>query len=188
GSDALAFRTPVPTSSKDAALVSSFGVSAGDRIGFTLTWFPSRTDLPPAVRPEHALRQTETFWRDWTSRCTYDGPYRDDVLLSLVVLKALTYLPAGRLIAAPTTSRPEWPITTRNWDYRYCWLRDATLTLLAFLRAGYIEEASAWRAWLLRVAADNPDDLQIMYDVEGEREPPERVIDWLPGFGGSQPV
>jgi GH15 family glucan-1,4-alpha-glucosidase len=188
GPDALAFRTPVPTRSKDAATESSFGVSAGDRVGFTLTWFPSRTDLPAAVRPEHALRETETFWQDWTSRCAYYGPYRDDVLSSLVVLKGLTYLPAGSIIAAPTTSLPEWPINTRNWDYRYCWLRDATLTLLAFLRAGYIEEASAWRAWLLRVAADDPDDLQIMYDVEGEREPPERVIDWLPGFGGSQPV
>jgi GH15 family glucan-1,4-alpha-glucosidase len=188
GLDALAFRTPVPTSSQDATLVSSFEVRAGDRVGFALTWFASQTDIPAAVRPEHALRETETFWRDWTSRCAYDGPYRDDVLSSLVVLKGLTYLPAGSIIAAPTTSLPEWPINTRNWDYRYCWLRDATLTLLAFLRAGYIEEASAWRAWLLRVAADDPDELQIMYDVEGDREPPERVIDWLPGFGGSQPV
>jgi GH15 family glucan-1,4-alpha-glucosidase len=188
GRDALALRTPASVSSEDAVAVSRFAVSAGERVGFTLTWFASRTVLPPAVHPERALRETEKFWRDWTSLCTYDGSYRDDVLRSLVVLKGLTYLPTGSIVAAPTTSLPEWPIGTRNWDYRYCWLRDATLTLLAFIRAGYIEEARAWRAWLLEVAADDPDDVQIMYGVEGERRLPERVIDWLPGFRGSHPV
>ena len=188
GPDSLAFRTSAQTSSEDAAAVSSFGVSAGERVAFTLTWFPTRTELPAAVRPERALHETEKFWRNWTSRCTYDGPYREEVLGSLIVLKGLTYLPTGGIIAAPTTSLPEGLHNTGNWDYRYCWLRDATLTLLAFLRAGYLEEAGAWRAWLLRVAANDPGDLQIMYRVDGREQLPERIIDWLPGFGGSQPV
>jgi GH15 family glucan-1,4-alpha-glucosidase len=118
--------------------------------GFTLTWFSSHRDPPAAIDPGEALRETERFWREWTSRCTYEGPYRDDVLRSLVVLKGLTYLPTGGIVAAPTTSLPEWPGSVRNWDYRYCWLRDATVTLLALLKTGYVEEASDWREWLLR--------------------------------------
>src|SRR5262249_431319 len=188
GPDSLAFRTSAQTRSEDAAAASSFGVSAGELVAFALTWFPTGTELPAAVRPERALHETEKFWRNWTSRCTYDGPYREEVLGSLIVLKGLTYLPTGGIIAAPTTSLPEGLHNTGNWDYRYCWLRDATLTLLAFLRAGYLEEAGAWRAWLLRVAADDPDDLQIMYGVDGRGQLPERVIDWLPGFEGSRPV
>jgi GH15 family glucan-1,4-alpha-glucosidase len=188
GPDALSFRTWAPTRGESMATVSSFEVGAGERVPFTLTWFPSHTDLPAAVDPDDTLRKTERFWQDWTSLCSYEGPYRDDVLRSLIVLKGLTYLPTGGIVAAPTTSLPEWPGSVRNWDYRYCWLRDATLTLLAFVNAGYIEEASAWRAWLVRAAAGDPDALQIMYGVAGERRLPEWVVDWLPGFEGSKPV
>jgi GH15 family glucan-1,4-alpha-glucosidase len=196
GPDAVVLRTPAPTSGPTggqntatvSTLVSTFDVGAGERVPFTLTWFPSHTEVPAAVDADQALRETDAFWRDWSSRCSYQGPYRDAVLGSLVVLKGLTYRPTGGIVAAPTTSLPEWPGGQRNWDYRYCWLRDATLTLLALVNAGYLEEASQWRAWLLRSAAGDPDNLQIMYGVAGERRLPEWVAEWLPGFEDSRPV
>jgi GH15 family glucan-1,4-alpha-glucosidase len=188
GVGALSFRTAVPTGGESGAAVSSFEVLAGERVPFTLTWFPAHAELPAAVDVEKSLRETEAFWRNWSARCSYDGPYREAVLGSLVVLKGLTYLPTGGIVAAPTTSLPEWPGGERNWDYRYCWLRDATLTLLALIRAGYLEEAEAWRAWLLRAAAGDPDEIQIMYGVAGERRIPEWVVEWLPGFEDSRPV
>jgi GH15 family glucan-1,4-alpha-glucosidase len=188
GPDALVLRTPLPSVGENTATVSRFEVGAGERVPFTLSWFPSHAARPAAVDVDEALGKTETFWRDWSSRCSYDGPYREAVLQSLVVLKGLTYGPTGGIIAAPTTSLPEWPGGERNWDYRYCWLRDATLTLLALIHAGYREEASEWRAWLVRAAAGDPDEIQIMYGLAGERRLPEWVVDWLPGFEGSRPV
>src|SRR5262245_12203888 len=187
GPEALALRT-ASTHADNAAVGTGFEVGAGERVPFTLTWFPSHTPPPAAPDPGEALRETEQFWSAWSSRCSYAGPYRDEVLRSLVVLKGLTYRPTGAIVAAPTTSLPEWPGGERNWDYRYCWLRDATLTLLALLGAGYVEEAEAWRAWLLRAVAGDPDEVQIMYGVGGERRLSEWQIDWLPGFEDSRPV
>jgi GH15 family glucan-1,4-alpha-glucosidase len=157
-------------------------------VPFTLTWFPSHAPRPAPVDPYEELRRTAAFWQDWSSRSSYSGPYRDAVLQSLVVLKGLTYLPTGGIVAAPTTSLPEWPGGERNWDYRYCWLRDATLTLLALVNAGYLEEASQWRDWLLRAVAGDPGNVQIMYGVAGERRLAEWVVEWLPGFEDSRPV
>jgi GH15 family glucan-1,4-alpha-glucosidase len=188
GPDAIVLRGPVPITSVDGAAVSTFDVRVGDRVPLTLNWFPSHTTLPAGVDAQEALRETQRFWRDWSSRCRYAGPYRDEVLRSLVVLKGLTYRPTGAIVAAPTMSLPEWPGGERNWDYRYCWLRDATLTLLALLGAGYIEEAEAWRAWLLRAVGGDLDQVQIMYGIGGERRLPEWQVDWLPGFEGSRPV
>jgi len=188
GPEAIGLRTPAPTVVDNTALVSTVEVSPGQRVPFTLTWFPSHTPRPAPVEPTEALRRTEAFWRDWSSKSSYTGPYRDAVLESLVVLKGLTYSPTGGIVAAPTTSLPEWLGGERNWDYRYCWLRDATLTLLALLNAGYVEEAGHWREWLLRAVAGDPDNIQIMYGVAGERRLPEWVIDWLPGFEESRPV
>jgi GH15 family glucan-1,4-alpha-glucosidase len=187
GPEALSLRTPAPTHA-DNGLVASFEVGEGEHLPFTLTWFPSHTQPPAAPEPGEALCETERFWSAWSSRCSYAGPYRDAVLGSLVVLKGLTYRPTGGIVAAPTTSLPEWPGGERNWDYRYCWLRDATLTLLALIGAGYIEEAEAWRAWLLRAVAGDLDEVQIMYGVGGERRLPEWQVDWLPGFEDSRPV
>jgi GH15 family glucan-1,4-alpha-glucosidase len=188
GPDAVVLRAPAPTIAENTTAVSTFDVGAGERVVFTLSWFPSHAELPAGMDAGEALRATETFWRDWSSRCSYGGPYREAVLGSLVVLKGLTYGPSGAIVAAPTTSLPEWPGGERNWDYRYCWLRDATLMLLALINAGYREEASEWRAWLLRAAAGDPEEIQIMYGVGGERRLPEWVVDWLPGFEDSRPV
>jgi GH15 family glucan-1,4-alpha-glucosidase len=188
GAEALCLRTPATTGGENRSIVSTFTVEAGQQVPFTLTWYPSHDQLPAIVDPHHALQVTQEFWTTWSSRCTYDGPYRDEVLNSLVVLKGLTNLPTGGIVAAATTSLPEWPGGVRNWDYRYCWLRDATLTLLAFLNAGYRDEAEQWRTWLLRAAAGDPDNLQIMYGVAGERRLPEWTAEWLPGFENSRPV
>jgi GH15 family glucan-1,4-alpha-glucosidase len=188
GPEALSLRTPAPTRGESTAIVASFEVCEGDRVPFTLTWFASHLESPAGPAPLERLRATEEFWSAWSSRCSYDGPYRGAVLRSLTVLKGLTYLPTGGIVAAPTTSLPAWPGGVRNWDYRYCWLRDATLTLQALLGAGYVEEAEAWRAWLLRAVAGDPDVVQIMYGVAGERRLPEWEVDWLPGFEESRPV
>jgi GH15 family glucan-1,4-alpha-glucosidase len=188
GPEALSLRTPAPTHPDNAAIVASVDVDEGQRLPFVLTWFPSHTAPPTVPDTAEALRETERYWSAWSSRCSYAGPYRDAVLSSLVVLKGLTYRPTGGIVAAPTTSLPEWPGGERNWDYRYCWLRDATLTLLALLGAGYVEEAEAWRAWLLRAVAGDLDEVQIMYGVGGERRLPEWQVDWLPGFEDSRPV
>ena len=188
GPDALCFRTPVDVQGEDMKTVGEFTVSAGERVPFVLTWFPSHRAPPEPNDPEVALLQTEEFWRTWSESCTYDGAYGEAVTQSLRVLKALTYAPTGGIVAAPTTSLPEWLGGRRNWDYRYCWLRDTALTLVAMLQAGHFEEATAWREWLLRAIAGDPADIQIMYGIAGERRLDERELEWLPGYEGSSPV
>ncbi len=188
GPDALCLRTPVATHGEELHTVAEFTVAAGDRVPFVLSWFPSHLQPPEAIDAERALREAEEFWRTWSDECTYAGRHREAVQQSLRVLKALTFAPTGGIVAAPTTSLPECIGGGRNWDYRYCWLRDAALTLIAMLRAGYAEEAQAWRDWLLRAVAGVPEDVQIMYGIAGERRLDERVLDWLPGYEGSRPV
>jgi GH15 family glucan-1,4-alpha-glucosidase len=188
GPDALCFRTPVENRGENLRTIGEFTVREGDRVPFVLTWYPSNEQPPPAIDPEVALQETMDYWNDWSGQCTYDGKWREEVHQSLVVLKALTYAPTGGIVAAPTTSLPEKIGGERNWDYRFCWMRDATLTLLAFLNAGYLDEARAWRVWLLRATAGDPSALQIMYGVAGERRLWEFTLDWLPGYEGSRPV
>jgi GH15 family glucan-1,4-alpha-glucosidase len=188
GPDALSFRTPVSVRGENLTTVSEFNLRSGERIPFVLTWFPSHREPPDAIDPEQALDDAADYWLDWASTCTHGGDYHDEIHESLLVLKALTYAPTGGIVAAPTTSLPEYIGGVRNWDYRFCWLRDATLTLLAMLNAGYIEEAGAWREWLLRAVAGDPADLQIMYGIAGERRLDEREIEWLPGYDTSRPV
>ncbi len=188
GPDALCLRTPVEIHGEEMTTVSEFPLAAGERIPFVLTWFPSHEELPDAIDPESALADTEEFWLDWAARCGHVGDYHEEIHQSLLLLKAMTYAPTGGIVAAPTTSLPEWIGGVRNWDYRYCWLRDTTLTLLAMIRAGYSSEAIAWRQWLLRAVAGNPGEVQIMYGLAGERRLEERVLDWLPGYEQSRPV
>jgi GH15 family glucan-1,4-alpha-glucosidase len=188
GPDLVALRTPVGLVGRNLHTHASFTVAEGDRVPFVLTWSPSHAGLPDPVDAEQALRDTLTFWEEWASRCAAVEPWDDAVRRSLLTLKALTYGPTGGIVAAPTTSLPEALGGVRNWDYRYCWLRDATLTLLAFVRAGYTEEASAWRDWLLRAVAGSPADVQILYGVAGERRLTELELPWLDGYEGSRPV
>ncbi len=188
GPDAVLFRTPVEHEGRNLRTHAQFAVEAGDRVPFVLRWFPSHDTVPEPIEPERALDETVAFWEEWAARCSYEGRWHDPVHRSLLTLKALTFAPTGGIVAAPTTSLPEWIGGVRNWDYRYCWLRDATLTLLAFIRAGYIEEAGAWRDWLLRAIAGAPEDLQIMYGVAGERRLTELELPWLSGYEASQPV
>ena len=188
GPDALCFRSPVEQHGENLTTVSEFEVSPGDRVPFVLTWFPSHADVPDEIDPEQALADTEGYWHEWAQDCTHHGDYHDEIHSSLLLLKAMTYAPTGGIVAAPTTSLPEWIGGVRNWDYRFCWLRDATLTLLAMLQAGYNDEAVAWRGWLLRAIAGDPADVQIMYGLGGERRLEERVLEWLPGYEGSPPV
>ncbi|GAB1334883.1 glycoside hydrolase family 15 protein [Streptomyces sp. E-15] len=178
----------VRTWGEDYGTHAEFTVAEGERVAFVLTWHPSHEKRPPLVDPYEALESSVSDWRRWVLRCRYDGPHRDAVVRSLITLKALTYAPTGGIVAAATTSLPEQPGGVRNWDYRYCWLRDSTLTLGVLLTAGFHEEAEAWRNWLLRAVAGNPADLQIMYGVAGERRLPETELPWLPGFAGSSPV
>ncbi|MFF1626866.1 glycoside hydrolase family 15 protein [Streptomyces sp. NPDC058272] len=179
---------PVHTWGQDFRTYSEFTVEAGDRVAFVLTWHPSHEPRPPLCDPFEALRSSVEDWQAWAAHCRYDGPYRDIVVRSLITLKALTYRPTGGIVAAPTTSLPEELGGVRNWDYRYCWLRDSTLTLGALLEAGYLEEAEAWRNWLLRAVAGDPADLQIMYGLGGERRLTEYELPWLRGFADSYPV
>jgi GH15 family glucan-1,4-alpha-glucosidase len=188
GPEAVVLRTPVELEGRDFRTYASFTVSKGDRVPFVLTWFRSHEEPPKTVEPEEALKDTTSYWQEWAERCTHGGRWHDDIHRSVLTLKALTYAPTGGVVAAPTTSLPEALGGVRNWDYRYCWLRDATLTLLALVRSGYVEEAGAWRDWLLRAAAGKPEDLQIMYGVAGERRLTELELPWLSGFAGSQPV
>jgi GH15 family glucan-1,4-alpha-glucosidase len=188
GPDAIWLRTPVETYGRDMTTYADFTVRKGDRVPFVLTWKASHLPAPEPVHAEHALLQTLDFWADWMSSCSYDGEWRDAVIRSLITLKALTYEPTGGIVAAATTSLPESIGGVRNWDYRYCWLRDATFTLQALLYSGFPEEARAWREWLLRAIAGNPDDLQIVYGVAGERRLPEFEVPWLAGYEGSRPV
>jgi GH15 family glucan-1,4-alpha-glucosidase len=188
GPDAVSLRTPVELEGRNLRTFAEFTVRDGDRIPFVLTWFPSHKDLPEPVDAEEALADTVEYWTEWASNCALQGRWRDAVMRSLLTLKALTYAPTGGIVAAATTSLPEELGGVRNWDYRYCWLRDATLTLLAFLRAGYMDEARAWRDWLLRAIAGSPTDVQIMYGVAGERRLTELELPWLAGYEGSRPV
>ncbi len=190
GPDAVCFRTPAHTRGENMRTISEFAIEEGERVPFALTWYPSHEDPPQRIDPEVALAETESFWREWNAKCTADVPeeWRDLLHRSLMVLKTLIYAPTGGIVAAPTTSLPEWVGGVRNWDYRYCWLRDATLTLLALLQAGHIEEALDWRKWLLRAVAGDPSDIQIMYSVVGERRLTEFELPWLPGYEGSAPV
>ncbi len=188
GPDMIVLRSDVELAGKDFATVGEFTVGEGDRVSFVMTHASSLRDPPRALDPAAALQVAERFWADWVSQCTYHGRWRGAVVRSLLTLKALTHAPTGGMVAAVTTSLPEQVGGMRNWDYRYCWLRDAPLALLALMHAGYYREAEAWRDWLLRAAAGKPDQAQIMYGVGGERMLPEFEIPWLPGYEESKPV
>ncbi|GAA3981810.1 glycoside hydrolase family 15 protein [Thermobifida alba] len=188
GPDSVWLSGPVPLEGHNFMHDADFTVTAGQRIPFVMAWHPSHVQESDHLDAEKALAQTERFWRDWVSQCTYQGRYRDAVVRSLITLKALTYRPTGGIVAAPTTSLPEDIGGVRNWDYRYCWLRDATITLEALIRSGYTDEAHAWREWLVRAVAGEPQHIQIMYGVRGERRLTEWEADWLPGYEDSRPV
>lgn len=188
GPDSVWLDTEAETYGKNLTTYSDFTVGPGERVAFTISWQPSHHGPPALPEPEGSLEATELFWREWVDQCTYHGPYREAVVRSLITLKALTYAPTGGIVAAPTTSLPEEIGGVRNWDYRYTWLRDAAITLSSLLRTGYREEARAWREWLLRAVAGDPENLQIMYGIAGERELGEAELDWLPGYENSGPV
>ncbi len=190
GPDTLELHTPLPVETRDHGLHAAFVVRPRDRLPFTLSWHPSHLPAPQPPDCVRSLAATERWWHAWVATCRprCAGPHAELIRRSLIVLKALTYSPTGGMVAAPTTSLPELPGGVRNWDYRYCWLRDATLTLICLLDAGYLEEAAAWRDWLLRAVAGEPEELQVAYGVAGERRLTELVLPWLPGHEGSQPV
>jgi GH15 family glucan-1,4-alpha-glucosidase len=188
GQDMTVLRTPVETRGEDLTTVADFEVGEGESIPFVLTYGPSHLPLPEPINPAIALRETADFWTEWCSHCTYRGDHSELVMRSLITLKALTYAPTGGIVAAPTTSLPEKLGGQRNWDYRFCWLRDATFTLLALMNSGYTEEASAWHNWLLRAVAGAPVNMQIMYGIMGQRRLLEWEAGWLPGYEGAQPV
>ncbi|HEU4580769.1 MAG TPA: glycoside hydrolase family 15 protein [Polyangiaceae bacterium] len=188
GADALVLQSGVEPHGEGLATVAEFVVRPGERVPFVLAWHPSHEPPPARMDAESALRDTLLWWQRWSRRCSYRGPWREAVLSSLITLKALTYEPTGGIVAAATTSLPEMPGGVRNWDYRYCWLRDATFTLYALTSAGYHAEARAWREWLLRAVAGDPAKLQIMYGLAGERRLSEYEIEWLPGYEGARPV
>jgi len=188
GPDTLNLQSDVNLRNENFKTEAEFTISAGQRLHFVLIWHPSHESDSVTVDAETFLAQTEQWWREWSGRCTYKGPYRDSVVRSLVTLKALTYAPTGGIVAAPTTSLPERLGGVRNWDYRFCWVRDATFTLYALMLAGYTAEAAAWRDWLLRALAGKPAQMNIMYGLAGERRLPEMELDWLPGYEGSAPV
>ena len=188
GPDALSLWSQVPVRGKGLSTVADFVVAAGQEVPFELAWYPSHEDPPRPLAARFVVDDTERYWRAWAGRSTYKGPYREAVVRSLITLKALTYAPTGGIVAAATTSLPESLGGSRNWDYRYCWLRDATLTLMSLMGAGYHEEADDWRRWLLRAVAGDAQDIQIMYGPAGERRLDEWEADWLPGYEGSLPV
>ena len=188
GPDMVVLRTPVHLHGADMTTVGEFTINTDDTIPFVLSYLPSHLPLQAPFDPMTALHDTETFWQDWSAKCRPAGPWSEAVLRSMITLKALTYAPTGGIVAAPTTSLPEQLGGERNWDYRFCWLRDATLVLLGAMNAGYYEEAQAWRDWLLRAVAGSPDQLQIMYGIAGERRLTEWIAPWLPGYENSAPV
>jgi GH15 family glucan-1,4-alpha-glucosidase len=188
GPDMVVLRTPVHLKGRNFTTVGEFAVARGETVPFVLTYSRSHRPIPPPHDPTGAVDETERFWKEWSAKCRPAGEWSDAVRRSVITLKALTYAPTGGLVAAPTTSLPERIGGERNWDYRYCWLRDATLTLLGAMHAGYYEEAEAWREWLLRAVAGSPDQLQIMYGIAGERRLTEWIADWLPGYEHSAPV
>ncbi len=188
GPDALAFWSPVEVHGEGFSTVANFEVPEGAEVPFIISWYPSHLRAPRPADGRYAVDETERWWSRWSSSCRYQGAYRDLVIRSLCTLKALTYAPTGGIVAAPTTSLPEILGGSRNWDYRYCWLRDATFCLMALMEAGYRAEAAAWRDWLLRSVAGDPAALQIMYGPAGERDLTEREAPWLKGYEGSRPV
>jgi carbohydrate kinase (thermoresistant glucokinase family) len=188
GPDAVRITSSVPLTSENFASFADFSVSAGQTVAFCLEWFPSHQKPPITRDPYSLLARTTAEWTQWSARCTYKGEYQDAVMRSLLTLKALTYEPTGGIVAAPTTSLPELPGGERNWDYRYCWLRDAALTLYALIASGYLDEASEWRWWLMRAVGGSPEEIQVMYGLHGERTLTEVELDWLPGYEDSRPV
>jgi GH15 family glucan-1,4-alpha-glucosidase len=188
GPNTVILEAGVDLRGKNLKTEAEFTVSAGQRVPFVLVWHPSHEAAPEIVEAEEIIAHTEQWWKNWSDRCTYKGPWREAVLRSLITLKTLTYAPTGGMVAAPTTSLPEKLGGKRNWDYRYCWVRDATFTLYALMLGGYIEEACAWREWLLRAVAGKPSQLNLMYGLAGERRLTELELDWLPGFESSKPV
>jgi GH15 family glucan-1,4-alpha-glucosidase len=188
GPDALELVSGVPVHGNDLSTTAAFTVGPGDRVPFVLTWHLSTEQPPSPADTDRAVGDTVAWWQAWSAGCTAGGRWREEVRSSLVTLKALTYAPSGGIVAAASTSLPEVLGGIRNWDYRFCWLRDATFTLQALLAAGYEGEAVAWRDWLLRAIAGDPSQIQIMYGVAGERRLPELELDWLPGYEGSVPV
>lgn len=188
GPIAIAFRTPVELRSEDYTTFAEFNLAEGQSVAFTMSWYPSHEAEPADADPLGQLDATEKYWRDWSERCVCQGEWRDTVVRSLITLKTLTYAPTGGIVAAPTTSLPEWLGGPRNWDYRFSWLRDSTFTLYALLISGYMDEARDWREWLLRAIAGHPQDTQIMYGVAGERMLIESELAWLPGYAKSAPV
>jgi GH15 family glucan-1,4-alpha-glucosidase len=188
GPDTLVLHTPVELRGEGLTSVAEFTVSEGQKVPFVLLWHPSHEKTPEIDDAEDIIEHTDGWWQNWSNRCTYDGPWREPVLRSLITLKALTYAPTGGIVAAPTTSLPERLGGTRNWDYRYCWIRDATFTLYSLMLAGYTDEACAWREWLVRAVAGKPSELNIMYGLGGERRLTELELGWLGGYEGSAPV
>jgi GH15 family glucan-1,4-alpha-glucosidase len=188
GPDTLVLQTPVELHGEDLTTVAEFTVSAGEQVPFVLMWQASHLQPPDAIDAQQAIEFTESWWREWSAHGTYQGPWRDAVMRSLITLKALTFSPTGGIVAAPTTSLPEHLGGVRNWDYRYCWLRDATFTLYALLVAGFTGEALAFRDWLLRAVAGDPTSAQIMYSITGQRRLTELELEWLPGYENSRPV
>ena len=188
GPDAVCLRGDILPEHHDHRHVATFTVRPGERFDFSMTWYPSTQTPPVRHSIDEQLPRTERYWRNWAHRCGYQGPYRSQVTRSLLTLKALTFEPTGGIVAAPTTSLPEQLGGQRNWDYRYCWLRDASLTLRSLLDSGFRDEARAWRSWLLRSVAGDPKDMQILYGVAGERRLREWTVDTLPGYQGASPV
>src|SRR5246127_1982908 len=188
GPERVVLRTPVTLYGEDMKTLGEFAIEAGQSIPFALSYGPSFQNHPPQIDAFDALERTQAFWREWSDRCPQVGPWTEMVKRSLITLKGLTFAPTGGMVAAPTTSLPELIAGVRNWDYRYCWLRDATFTLLALMHLGYYDEARAWRDWLVRAVAGSPQQIQIMYGVGGERWLPELIVPWLPGYENSSPV
>ena len=188
GPDCLSIHTDVPLRGENLTTVAEFTVGEGDRVPLVLTWHPYHERAPERIDPERTIRETDEWWRQWSAHCDYHGPWRQAVLRSLITLKALTYAPTGGIVASATTSLPEKLGGVRNWDYRYCWVRDATFTLCALVNGGYLDEAQAWREWLLRAVAGTPSQLNIMYGLGGERRTSECELQWLPGYENSRPV
>ena len=188
GPHLVQLRAETDLAGRGKSTISDFTLTEGESRSFVLTYSPSHLAPPESVKPQEALTSTIAFWEDWSSRCCVAGEWKEAVMRSLITLKALTYRPTGGIVAALTTSLPERIGGERNWDYRYCWLRDATFTLLALMNCGYFEESEDWRSWLIRAAAGSPSQVQIMYGLAGERDLPERFLTWLPGYEGSSPV
>jgi GH15 family glucan-1,4-alpha-glucosidase len=188
GPDSVWLRTPVPVRGENWSSLADFTIAEGERIPFMLTWHASHRPAPRRINPVQAIGDAEAWWGEWASQVEYQGGWQDAVLRSLLTLKALTYAPTGGIVAAPTTSLPEQLGGIRNWDYRYCWLRDSTFTLSALMLAGLVDEAKAWREWLLRAVAGQPRQMQILYGVAGERRVTEQELDWLAGYEKSRPV